>query len=100
MALAGSTVFIAMKLQKIQRYGVQGFADFTTTGIDEKANRGHERRQSPHNCLRLTHRNRTRTLGVEHQTNGIRPGSYRGQGVLNTGNATNLAANGRHCADT
>jgi len=93
MAFAGRTILITMKLQKIQRHGIQGFSNLTTTGIDEKTNRGHEGRQRPHNRPRPTHRNRPRTLRVEHQADGVGAGLGRHQGILDAGNPADLAAN-------
>src|SRR5690606_9762240 len=86
--------FIAMKLQQIQRHGVQRLIELAGTGIDEQPDGTDKRRQCGDDRPRLLHSHRARTLGIKHQTNSISPGFDGSQSVFYAGNAADLAANG------
>ncbi|MNF88117.1 hypothetical protein D3C84_706030 [compost metagenome] len=86
--------FIAMKLQQVQRHGIEDFPQFATAGINEQTDGGHERRQRLDDRARLLKRHCPWALGIEHESNGIRPGLDGCQRILYAGNPTDLAANG------
>lgn len=82
-----------MKLQQVQRYGVENFVEFTAAGVDEQAHRGNKRRQRGNDRSRLMHINRPRTLRVKDQPNGVSARLGRCQRIFYTGNPADFAAN-------
>jgi len=83
-----------MKLQHVQRYGIERFIQFTGTGIDEQPHRCHKRWQARNDCPRLLRRYRPRTFFVEHKAKRVSPGGNRCQCIVHAGNTADLAANG------
>ncbi|MND98325.1 hypothetical protein D3C80_906710 [compost metagenome] len=82
-----------MELQQIQGYRLEDLAQLAARGIDEQADRGDVGRQRGDDRARLLHVDRARTPGVEHQADGIGTGIGSQQGILDTGNPADLAAN-------
>ncbi len=93
MAGAIGRGFITVKLQQIEGHRVQNLTQLAATGIDEQADRGDEGWQGRDYGPRLGQGHRARAGRIEHQTNGIGTGRRGCQGVLNTGNAADLASN-------
>ena len=92
--------FITMELQQVQRHGIQGFVQFTGTGVDEQPHRGHERRQCSNDGPGLQCRDCPRAFGVEHEAYGISTGLDRSQCIFYAGNTADLAANNGHLDNT
>src|SRR5690606_14230485 len=95
VAFARLRLFIAVKLQNVQRYRAQHLLDFLTPGIDEQPHRCNERWQGRDNGARLLWIYRARAFCIEHQPDGIRTGLCSQQGIRDAGDTANLAANDR-----
>ena len=84
-----------MELQHIQWNRIERLVDLTAAGIDEQPDRRNKRRQGCDDLARPLQADRPGTLGIKDQADGISARRRSGQGVLDTGDATYLAANDR-----
>lgn len=87
--------FVTVKLQHIQRHGIERFVEFATRCINEQPYGRDERWQGGNDSTRLLDVYRPRTLGIEHQTDRIRAGFGRNKRIFNPGDSTYLATNDR-----
>lgn len=93
--LAIGGLLVAMKLKRIQRYGIEYFVEFAARRVDEQTNRRDEWRQGSDDGAGLLNAHRPRTFAVEHQADRVCPGVGRNKRVLDPRDSTNLATNDR-----
>ena len=65
--------FFAVKLQHIDRHGVEYGLDLGHTGVNKQGDHGHKRRECRHNGTGLVQRNMAGAGRVKHQPDGIDP---------------------------
>ena len=91
-----SSVFIAVKLQQIERHAVEHAADFVGAGIDKQAHRRHKRRQRGHDFPCPRGIDATLAAGKKHQPHRVGAGSRGGERVFHPRDAADFDSDPVH----